>query len=119
MPTAVQGLSYRPYRHVSERPLIRSCARTRAASKLSQRCVTEELGAVVGLAASWHDVGKLDERFQLMLHHGDEIAAAAAEAPLAKSAFIPESTARRRAVREASRLPEDFRHELLSAQLAE
>jgi CRISPR-associated endonuclease/helicase Cas3 len=92
---------------------------TRAAGRLAQRCLLEELGAVVGLAASWHDVGKLDERFQVMLHHGDEIAAASAEAPLAKSVFIPASPARRRAIREASGLPESFRHELLSAQLAE
>jgi CRISPR-associated endonuclease/helicase Cas3 len=92
---------------------------TRAAGKLAQRCLSEELGAVVELAASWHDVGKLDERFQSMLHHGDEIAVAAAEVPLAKSAFIPASPARRRAIREASGLPESFRHELLSAQLAE
>lgn len=91
----------------------------RAAGKLAQRCLPDELGTAVGVTTAWHDVGKLDERFQLMLHQGDEIAAAAADAPLAKSAFIPASPARRRAIREASGLPESFRHELLSAQLAE
>jgi CRISPR-associated endonuclease/helicase Cas3 len=91
----------------------------RAADKLARRCLAEDLLTQVRLAAYWHDVGKLDERFQVMLHQGDEIAAASADAPLAKSAFIPASPARRRAIREASGLPENFRHEMLSAQLAE
>jgi CRISPR-associated endonuclease/helicase Cas3 len=54
-----------------------------------------------------------------MLHQGDGFAVASAPPPLAKSAFIPASPARRRAIREASGLPENFRHEMLSAQLAE
>lgn len=90
----------------------------RAADKLSRRCLPEDLGALVRLAAWWHDAGKVDERFQVMLRQGDEVAAAAADAPLAKSASIPTSPARRRAIREASALPQDFRHEMLSAQLA-
>jgi CRISPR-associated endonuclease/helicase Cas3 len=90
----------------------------RAANKLARRCLPEDLLAQVRLAAYWHDVGKLDERFQVMLRQGDEVAAASASAPLAKSAFIPASPARRRAIREASGLPENFRHEMLSAQLA-
>lgn len=89
-----------------------------AANKLAKRCLPEELLARVRLAAYWHDVGKLDERFQVMLRQGDEVAAASADAPLAKSAFIPTSPARRRAIREASGVPENFRHEMLSAQLA-
>lgn len=91
----------------------------RAANKLAKRCLPEELLAQVRLAAYWHDVGKLDERFQVMLRQGDEVAVASAVAPLAKSAFIPASPARRRAIREASGLPENFRHEMLSVQLAE
>ncbi len=90
----------------------------RAANKLARRCLPENLLAQVRLAAYWHDVGKLDERFQVMLRQGDEVAAASADAPLAKSASIPASPARRRAIREASGLPENFRHEMLSAQLA-
>lgn len=90
----------------------------RAADKLARRCLPEDLFAQVRLAAYWHDVGKLDERFQLMLRQGDEVAAAATAAPLAKSGSIPASPARRRAIREASGLPENFRHEMLSAQLA-
>lgn len=91
----------------------------RAANKLARRCLPEHLLAEVRLAAYWHDVGKLDERFQVMLRQGDEVAAASADAPLAKSAFIPTSPARRRAIREASGLPANFRHEMLSTQLAE
>jgi CRISPR-associated endonuclease/helicase Cas3 len=74
---------------------------------------------IVRLAAHWHDVGKLDERFQLLLHQGDELALYSADAPLAKSRSIPASPERRRAIREASGLPGNFRHEMLSVQLAE
>jgi CRISPR-associated endonuclease/helicase Cas3 len=91
----------------------------RAANKLARRCLPRDLLAQVRLAAYWHDAGKLDERFQIMLRQGDEVAVASADAPLAKSASIPASPARRRAIREASGLPESFRHEMLSAQLAE
>lgn len=91
----------------------------RAVRNLATHCLPEELRPLVQLVAHWHDVGKFDERFQVMLRQGDEIAAASADAPLAKSTFIPTSPARRRAIREASGLPENFRHEMLSAQLAE
>jgi CRISPR-associated endonuclease/helicase Cas3 len=90
----------------------------RAAVKLAQRCLPPALRLPVVEAAAWHDAGKLDRRFQVMLHQGDEVAEASAPAPLAKSAVIPASPARRRAIREASGLPENFRHELLSEQLA-
>ena len=46
------------------------------------------------------------------------MAAAAATEPIAKSATLPTSPARRRAIREASGLPEGFRHEMLSLELA-
>jgi CRISPR-associated endonuclease/helicase Cas3 len=96
-----------------------SAAVRRAAAKLADHCLPPDLRPSVELAATWHDVGKLDERFQMLLHQGDEVAAAAAPAPLAKSAFIPTSPAQRRAIREASGLPWNFRHEMLSAQLVE
>jgi CRISPR-associated endonuclease/helicase Cas3 len=54
-----------------------------------------------------------------MLRQGDEVAAALAATPLGKSAFVPASPARRRAIREASGLPENFRHEILSMQVAQ
>jgi CRISPR-associated endonuclease/helicase Cas3 len=87
--------------------------------KLAARCLPETLRQVTTDAAHWHDCGKLDERFQILLHQGDELAALAAKQPLAKSAWIPASPAERRAIRDASGLPESFRHEMLSTQLAE
>lgn len=89
----------------------------RAAERIAERCLPDDLREVLALAALWHDAGKLDQRFQLMLHQGDEVAAAAAQVPIAKSAVVPISPARRRAIREASGLPENFRHEMLSAEL--
>lgn len=90
----------------------------RAVRKIASRCLGSELLETLSTAAYWHDVGKLDERFQVLLREGDELAAVAGE-PLAKSREIPASPARRQAIREASGLPENFRHELLSAQVAE
>jgi len=89
-----------------------------AVKQIGRRCLPEELLQPLLRAAYWHDVGKLDERFQLLLRQGDELAAVSGE-PLAKSSFIPTSPARRRAIREASGLPQDFRHEMLSLQIAE
>jgi len=60
----------------------------------------------------------MDERFQLWLRQGNEPAALAA-APLAKSRIVATSPARRRWLRQVSGLPENFRHEMLSLQLAE
>jgi CRISPR-associated endonuclease/helicase Cas3 len=91
----------------------------RTVAKLGERCLPEEYRLVLSMAAWWHDVGKLDERFQILLHQGDELAALSAAAPLAKSTQVPTSPARRRAIREAGGLPPSFRHEMLSAQLAE
>jgi len=85
---------------------------------LAERCLPNEFLKPMELAAQWHDAGKLDERFQILLHHGDELGTAASE-PLAKSAYLPLSPNRRRAIRESSLLPKDFRHEMLSTQLAE
>jgi CRISPR-associated endonuclease/helicase Cas3 len=87
--------------------------------KLAARCLPEDLRQVTIEAAYWHDCGKLDERFQVLLHQGDERAASVANEPLAKSASVPASPAERRALREATGLPENFRHEMLSVQLAD
>jgi CRISPR-associated endonuclease/helicase Cas3 len=87
--------------------------------KLAVRCLPDTLHQVAADAACWHDCGKLDERFQILLNHGDELAALAAKQPLAKSASIPASPAERRALREACGLPEAFRHEMLSTRLAD
>jgi len=91
----------------------------RTVEKLATRCLPEEYRSVLSMAAYWHDVGKLDERFQIFLHDGDELAALSAALPLAKSAQVPTSPAQRQAIRDASRLPRPFRHEMLSVRLAE
>jgi CRISPR-associated endonuclease/helicase Cas3 len=90
----------------------------RTAEKLAGRCLPEEYRAVVSLAAYWHDVGKLDERFQLLLHQGNELRLLSGTPALAKSADVPSSPARRRFIYETSKLPRGFRHEMLSVQLA-
>lgn len=91
----------------------------RTAARLVGLCLKPEYLEPVQLAARWHDAGKLDERFQTLLRQGDLLAALSADAPLAKSAFVPASPARRRQIREASGLPPGFRHEMLSVQLME
>ena len=97
---------------------IHSASVERAADKLARHCLSDEFREPLKTAAYWHDVGKLDERFQIMLRQGNELAMLTGT-PLAKSAAIPDSPARRRAIRLASGLPDDFRHEMLSLQLAE
>ena len=91
----------------------------RTAGRMARSCLGDHYVPVFEAAADWHDVGKLDERFQVVLHQGDETAASTAAEPLAKSASIPASPARRRAIREAAGLPEGFRHEMVSLQVAE
>ncbi|MEM4412905.1 MAG: type I-U CRISPR-associated helicase/endonuclease Cas3 [Candidatus Caldarchaeum sp.] len=103
------------YREVSLS--IHSASVKWAVDKLATRCLPQEIIEPVRLAAYWHDVGKLDERFQFILRQGNELAVTGE--PLAKSADVPMSAARRREIREASGLPDSFRHEMLSAQLAE
>ena len=68
-------------------------------------------------AALYHDEGKRDPRFQLMLHGGDQWRARAAVALLAKSGLDP---ANRAAFRRAARLsgyPQGMKHEALSARI--
>jgi CRISPR-associated endonuclease/helicase Cas3 len=90
----------------------------RAVEKIANRCLPPDfLGPLLG-AARWHDVGKLDERFQLILRQGNEITNELGR-PLAKSAFVPTSPARRETIRSAAGLPKGFRHEILSSQLLE
>jgi CRISPR-associated endonuclease/helicase Cas3 len=70
-------------------------------------------------AAAVHDWGKIDPRFQALLRGTTPFAAMASEIFLAKSGSIPSSAAARRAARERAELPEGFRHEMLSVQMAE
>lgn len=70
-------------------------------------------------AAELHDWGKVDERFQALLLNGDRHDAWAQPTLWAKSARMPMTRAQRRAARVRSGMPEGFRHEMLSVQLAE
>lgn len=70
----------------------------------------------VELAGRWHDLGKADIRFQLMLHDGDELSATTAAEPLAKSGRDSRDPLARRA-RQLAGLPTGFRHEAVSARL--
>ena len=70
-------------------------------------------------AARWHDLGKCDTRFQVMLHGGDPAEAALSDEPLAKSGLDPtDRMAWRRAARNSG-LPGGARHEAWSAALIE
>lgn len=85
----------------------------------AERCVPKELVVPIVRSAELHDVGKVDPRFQQVMHGGNELAALAQPEPLAKSAVMPTSQRSRRRARELSGLPRGFRHEALSVQLAE
>jgi CRISPR-associated endonuclease/helicase Cas3 len=82
------------------------------------RCISRGFAGAITAAAQAHDLGKLDWRFQLLLHDGDEVAASSGD-PLAKSVELPERRRKRRQVAEDARLPKGFRHEFFSMQLAD
>lgn len=73
----------------------------------------------VRLAGRLHDLGKADERFQLWLHGADEVALAAAAAPLAKSSTPVFDRARREEARKQSRYPAGTRHETMSVAMCQ
>jgi CRISPR-associated endonuclease/helicase Cas3 len=66
-------------------------------------------------AGLWHDLGKLDPRFQAMLKQSSPRTAVGVA--LAKSALPPRTSEERYAAREVHRYPSGARHELLSAAL--
>lgn len=70
-------------------------------------------------AASLHDVGKADPRFQQMLAGGSEVRLALQEALLAKSQGEPRDRAARQQARLRSGYPDAYRHELLSVAMLE
>jgi len=72
---------------------------------------------VVALAGRYHDLGKLDPRFQLLLHHGDAIATAIAPEPLAKSRLDSRDQPAYDYARRTSKYPQGMRHEELSTRL--
>lgn len=89
-----------------------------AVSRIAGKCLDTSFTKPFQIAALWHDQGKADERFQIMLRRGDSVATAAGEL-LAKSIDVPKSATSRQRVRVSSSLPENFRHEMLSMQFAE
>lgn len=88
------------------------------AERFAVGCLNPDLADALVLAAHLHDLGKADERFQILLH-GSEVAALRAPEPAAKSADMPRSPSERARLRRRAALPDRFRHEMLSAQLAE
>jgi CRISPR-associated endonuclease/helicase Cas3 len=85
--------------------------------RFAQACgLPKELAIDLGIAAWLHDCGKADPRFQVMLHRGDEAAAALVEEPLAKSGMDPRDRAALRRARVQSGYPAGYLHE--SASLA-
>ena len=68
-------------------------------------------------AARWHDLGKVDQRFQAMLFGGDPIRAELADEPLAKSGMPPGDRQQYRRARQLSGLPQGARHEAWSEVL--
>ncbi|WP_204031352.1 CRISPR-associated endonuclease Cas3'' [Sinosporangium siamense] len=77
-----------------------------------------DLQRALELAALWHDEGKRDERFQVMLHRGDRWLAAARPHDLAKSGMDPLDRSLFRQAQRRSGYPAGMRHEALSAQIA-
>ncbi|ADU51053.1 CRISPR-associated helicase Cas3, Anaes-subtype [Thermaerobacter marianensis DSM 12885] len=92
----------------------------RMAEAFARHCGLEKaLIACVERAGRHHDLGKGEPRTQVLLHGGDPFAAALAPEPLAKSGGIPRDRTARIQAFERAALPRGFRHEFISARLAE
>lgn len=78
----------------------------------------QELIAALRWAGLVHDAGKVDPRFQLWLHGGDEVAASTGTA-LAKSPLPRQDAAARRRARDIAGYLHGQRHELVSLDMAE
>lgn len=77
--------------------------------------LTAELCHAVEAAARWHDLGKVEPRFQAMLCGGDLFEAMLVDEPLAKSGLDPTDRAAFWRARAKSGLPAGARHEAWSA----
>lgn len=76
------------------------------------------LANAVEAAARWHDVGKVERRFQTMLCGGDAYEALLIDdEPIAKSGIDPANRVAYRVARQRSGLPQGARHEAWSATL--
>lgn len=89
----------------------------RAQEIATQLKLPDELVEVVRDAARWHDLGKIDPRFQAMLFDGDPILASIAPEPLAKSGMPPGNLQQQRDARRRAGLPRRARHEAWSEAL--
>lgn len=92
----------------------------RHATRFGKLLFSTQLQQAVSTAAEWHDLGKIDYRFQVMLHNGEEIDAVVAmenAAYLAKSEIPWNNRAARRRARRRAAVPDNFRHEALSVLL--
>lgn len=89
----------------------------REASALASACLGPSAVPIFHTAGQWHDVGKLDERFQEVLRGGapDD----GTSPPLAKSPEKPRTKERDVEIRTAAGLPKNFRHEMHSVQVVE
>jgi CRISPR-associated endonuclease/helicase Cas3 len=79
----------------------------------------QELVETIQMAGRLHDVGKGEQRFQLMLHRGERERFEASGAVLAKSGMDPSDRAAFRRARLQAGVPKNWRHEALSAILAD
>ncbi|GIJ49421.1 hypothetical protein Val02_63070 [Virgisporangium aliadipatigenens] len=89
----------------------------RAAAIAAALRLPPDLARTIVDAARWHDVGKAEPRFQIMLHNGDSLTAALAAEPLAKSGMSTRDRTVWRLARQRSGLPPRARHEAWSAGL--
>lgn len=94
-----------------------AAVRARAAEIADCLRIPDDMKATICDAAGWHDLGKVDPRFQAMLFEGDPVRAAIAAEPLAKSGMPPGDLQRHRDARRRSRLPRRARHETWSHAL--
>lgn len=76
-----------------------------------------KLAAAVEAAARWHDLGKVESRFQAMLCGGDLFDAMILDEPLGKSGTNPDDRVAWRRSRIRSGLPAGARHEAWSAAI--
>ncbi|CAN5397755.1 hypothetical protein BH24ACT9_BH24ACT9_11910 [soil metagenome] len=90
------------------------------AGQLARGChLPETVASDLELAGRVHDLGKADQRFQLMLHGGDEVSAALAARPLAKSGVAANDRSARLLAAQRSRYPQGMRHEISSIEMIE
>jgi CRISPR-associated endonuclease/helicase Cas3 len=76
-----------------------------------------DLAEAVECAGRWHDIGKADPRFQLLLHGGDPLKHALSPSLLAKSSAPAGDYQTRRKASLRSGYPRGTRHELMSLAL--